>query len=280
MFRVLDVYYIGFLSGHKVFYKSPPNPDMASHDTPIGATQQSFEIIEALRKMSGGRVSEVAKYVATPTSTVHSHLMTLHELGYVSKRGDMYFIGARFVQLGQTVIEENPAYPDFKSNIEELAEETQERVQFCIEDHGFGVFIGSAEGKHSINTETPVGHRVHLHQTATGKAILSELPETRVNQIIDDRGLPAATTETIINERDLKTELSHVSEMGYAISVQEYMDAVNAIAVPICGKAGQVVGSIGITGPANRLTREHLETEFAEKLLGIASEMEINLKNS
>lgn len=253
---------------------------MASETEPegIGATERSFQVLEALRTLNGGRVSEVADYLDIPTSTAHSHLVTLHNLEYVTKEGDEYLVGTRFVDLGRTAIERNPVYPAIEDIITELAEETQERVQFCVEEHGLGVFLGSAEGKHSIPTGTPIGSRVHLHQIATGKAILAALPEPHVEAILDRRGLPPSTENTITDRETLYTELETVREQGYVLNHEEYMDGVNAIAAAIQGHHGHVVGSIGITGPAHRLNDDVLESEFSDKILGFVNELEINLQ--
>jgi DNA-binding IclR family transcriptional regulator len=53
---------------------------------------------------------------------------------------------------------------------------------------------------------------------------------------------------------DLKT----VSELGFAISEQEYEEQINAVAAPIFDLEDQPIASIAVAGPAYRLTRERM----------------------
>ena len=73
--------------------------------------------------------------------------------------------------------------------------------------------------------------------------------------------------------------IRHVRELGFAISVQEFEDGINAIAAPICN---QPIASISIAGPAYRLTRERM-LEIGPDLLviakNIAMEVERTLKS-
>jgi len=73
---------------------------MARDDTPntasVGATERSFRIIEQLGERGGG-VSELAESLSISKSTVHNHLQTLRELGYVVQDGDEYRLGLQFL---------------------------------------------------------------------------------------------------------------------------------------------------------------------------------------
>jgi DNA-binding IclR family transcriptional regulator len=53
-------------------------------------------------------------------------------------------------------------------------------------------------------------------------------------------------------------ELRIAAERGYAISEQEYEDAINAVAVPIFDAEKNPIASIAIVGPSFRLTKDRL----------------------
>lgn len=52
------------------------------------------------------------------------------------------------------------------------------------------------------------GHRVHLHNTALGKAILAHYPRERLEAILDRHGMPQTSEETIIDRGGLFEELA------------------------------------------------------------------------
>jgi hypothetical protein len=101
------------------------------------------------------------------------------------------------------------------------------------------------------------------------------LPEQRVETIIDEWGLPAATENTITDADVLLEELSTIREGSVAFNHQEQLDGVRAVGVPVDGSDGQVVGAFSVASPANRLTDDRFETELPEILLGVANEFEL-----
>jgi DNA-binding IclR family transcriptional regulator len=146
---------------------------------------------------------------------------------------------------------------------------------FTVEENGRGVYMYTFSGTHAVWTYSTVGKRFYLHQTAAGKAILSQLPESRVEAIIGKWGLPAATENTITDAEALLEQLASIRERGVAFNHQEQLDGVKAVGVPVNGSDRQVVGAFSVASPANRMTDERFETEIPEILLGVANEFEL-----
>src|SRR6056297_1283366 len=172
----------------------------------LQTTATSLEIIEALQERDGGRVTELADALELAPSTVHSHLTTLLANGYVVKEGDEYHLSLRFLEHGEYVRNRKNAYRTAKSYTKQLAEETDCRVVFTIEENGRGVYMYTSSGKHAVWTYSTIGKRFYLHQTAAGKAILSRLPRERGVDIVEEWGLPAATENTTTDRDELLEE--------------------------------------------------------------------------
>lgn len=241
----------------------------------LQTTTTSLRVVEALREMDGARVTEVASELDLAPSTVHAHLTTLVDSGYAVKHGDIYQLSLRFLALGDYVRNRRKAYRIAESYTEQLADETECRAVFAVEENGRGVYMYTFSGKHAVWTYSTVGKRFYLHQTAAGKAILSELSDERVQEIIDRWGLPAATENTVTDPDVLFEHLATVRDRGVAFNHEEQLDGVKAVGVPVTGSDGQVVGAFSVASPANRLTDEQFETEIPEILLGVANEFEL-----
>jgi DNA-binding IclR family transcriptional regulator len=101
-----------------------------------------------------------------------------------------------------------------------------------------------------------------LHCTALGKALLAfgdlELPPT----------LEAFTPRTITDPDRLRQDLEQVRGQGYAVDDEEFDLGVRCIAVPVFDFRGKATGSIGISGPATRVTPERL-SELAASVVEI-----------
>ncbi|AUV80971.1 IclR family transcriptional regulator [Salinigranum rubrum] len=241
----------------------------------LQTTATSLRVVETLRDLDGARVTELAEAMDLAPSTVHAHLTTLAENEYVVKTGDVYHLSLAFLSLGDYVRNRRKAYRIAESYTEQLAEETECRAVFAVEENGRGVYMYTFSGQHAVWTYSTVGKRFHLHQTAAGKSILSRLPDGRVGAIIDEWGLPAATENTITDADTLVAELESVRERGVAFNHEEQLDGVKAVGVPVNGPDGQVIGAFSVASPANRMTDDRFETGLPETLLGVANEFEL-----
>lgn len=244
------------------------------------STAKLFRIVEELRDRDGARVTELAKELDIPKSTVHRHLQTLEDLEYVMKTGDIYHIGSRFLYVGSAVRHREEAYIQIKPKVQGLAAETDERAQFMIEEHGYMVYVHRETGDRAVQTNTQLGKQMPIHATSGGKAILAELPDEEVDAIIDRHGLAEHTQNTITDKDELYEELRQIREDGVSYNDQEFIDGLRAVSVPIIGPDGRVLGAIGISGPSHRLKEDLYHEELPNKLLGVVNEVELNLKYS
>jgi len=129
-----------------------------------------------------------------------------------------------------------------------------------------------------INRRT--GIQRHLHSTAAGKAILAEMPEQRVMDIISEHELPAETEHTITDPDSLVEELDEIREHGIAYNDEESVEGLRAVGVPVRGSNGIAIGALSVSGPSNRLRGEVFREEIPNIMLGHANEVELNIRYS
>lgn len=232
----------------------------------VQATERSLDIIEALRALDGARLTVIANHVDLPNSTVHNHLQTLTNRGYIIKENGYYRLSLRFLDLGEYTRSLQKIYRHSIQELDNLAAETDEVASLVVDEAGQSVFIYSAEGTDAVSPDTSPGTHVPMHVTAMGKAILAQLPDDEVEEIIECHGLPAYTDHTIVDEAALMEKLEAVREAGIATEDAERVRGTRSIAVPIRDDSGSVIGAIGITGPASRLTQSRMEDELAPML--------------
>ncbi|SDN24550.1 transcriptional regulator, IclR family [Halogranum gelatinilyticum] len=241
----------------------------------LKSTETTLEILDLLKERDGARVTELAELLDRAPSTVHSHLATLESQEYVVKEGDIYYLGLHVLELGDYVQNRKEAYKMAKSYTEQLAEETECRAVFVVEENGRGVYLHTYSGKHAVWRYSTVGKRFYLHQTAAGKALLSQLSADRVDDIVDQWGLPQKTENTITDRGRLLDELDEIRERGYSVNREEQLDGVKAVGVPVTGPNDEVLGAFSVASPANRLTGEWFTEELPNVVLGVANEFEL-----
>ncbi|WP_254546902.1 IclR family transcriptional regulator [Halomarina pelagica] len=244
---------------------------------PIKSTRTAFEIVDSLQELDGARVTELAQHLGKSKGSVHNHLRTLLELGYVTKDGDTYHVGLRFLDHGMYARQRQPLYEIAKTEVDRLAEETGELVNLLVEENGLGIYLYQATGENAVNVDAHVGSHVHLHNTALGKAILAHLPRERVEEIIAHRGLEATTERTITDREVFFDHLEEIRERGVAFDDEERLPGLQCVAVPIRNYQGHAEGALSVSAPTRRMARDPLESEIPSLLKDAANVVQLNV---
>lgn len=250
---------------------------MHSPKNGINSVRTAFRILEALQRLGGAGVTEIADEIGASKGTVHNHLSTLLHDEYVVKNDDdTYDVGLRFMDLAHQARERIGIYDLVEKEVDKLAEASGEMALFVVEEHGLGVCVYRALGEDSVNTSLYNGHRDELHHTAVGKAILAHLPPERVDEIIATRGLSRQTDETIIDEDELHAELETVREGGFAFNRGETIPGLIGAGAPIFYPNGEVVGAISIIGPSSRMDEDRFYGEIPDMITRSVNLIQIN----
>lgn len=234
-------------------------------------------ILEVLKERDGAGVTELAAELDLAKSTVHGHLATLFDHGFVVKEDGVYHLGLRFLDLGETARQRSVKYEMIKEKTEELADRTDERAQFIVEEHGWGVYLYKAIGNHAVRTHSTIGARLPLYASAAGKAILAGLPEDRAREIIEATELNAMTEHTRTEAGEVFEDIERTRERGYAINEEESTPGLLAVGVSVSDPTGEVIGAFSVSGPTHRMKEEQFETEIPRLMQEIANEVELNI---
>src|SRR5690606_23022242 len=74
--------------------------------------------------------------------------------------------------------------------------------------------------------------------------------------------LPAITSRTITDPRELSLELEHVRRSGYAVCHQESEVGLSSIAVPVRDPQGRVRAALALAGPSGRFSAIFVSRSF------------------
>jgi DNA-binding IclR family transcriptional regulator len=268
------------LTLHTVSDLSPTGIDDDAADSSIQSIDTSFAIITELRERDGAGVTELANATGLSKSSVYKHLVSLLKHDFVVKDGDTYRLGLRFLDLGGYVRERTPGATMIKLKLQELAERTEESAQFSVEEHGQAVVLYREVSHRGVFSKGRVGKRFHMHQTAAGKAILARRSDAWIREVVERRGLPPSTDQTIQDTEALFEELAAVRERGVAFNREESTEGLRAVGVPVMGPDGDVLGAFAVAGPTHRMRGERFETEVPELVRSVVNELELNLAYS
>jgi len=244
---------------------------------PVRTTEKTLALVEELMGKGPCGVTELAGDLDMGKSAVHNHLTTLQKHGYVLKDGDDYRVGLKFLEVGGHSRKSMEVYQIAEPEVKSLAADTGELANLLVEEQGMGVYLMRAKGDDAVDLDTYAGLRTNLHTTALGKAILANLPESRVNKIIERHGLEQKTPKSIGTRQELFQVLKAVRERGYAIDDGERLEGLRCLAAPIKSSSGEVLGAISVSAPASRVSDEDLHGALPERVLSAANVVELNI---
>lgn len=135
--------------------------------------------------------------------------------------------------------------------LEVLAEETGETATFGVARGKEVVQVDQADGRYLLGTTNWMGVDAPAHCSAVGKVLLAfgRLP-------IPSAPMPPRTPATITSPARLQSELTTVRRSGWAFTWEELEPGLTAVAAPVRGGTGSVIGAIAVSGPTARISRE------------------------
>jgi len=211
---------------------------MPTATNPIKSTRTAFDVLEALVDRGGATATELAADTDYTPGTVHNHLATLHELGYVTRRDGRYHPGLRFLYPALAARSATGFYEEARGVVPGLADATGERVEVVAAEEGRAVVIHVAGDTGGVPTVAP-GETLPLRTSAHGKAILAHLDG-------DAQGGSGAAAG------DLAEALARIRDEEIAFDSGDYHPDVRAVAAPVVVE-GCVRGSVGVSAPEERL---------------------------
>lgn len=256
---------------------------MASDVQPDGTVKSDetvFAIVEALQRLDGSGVTALAADLGLAKSTVHKHLKTLEAHDYVVNDDGVYRIGFRFLSHGGYVRDGTTICNLARKTVLSLAEETDELIAFAVMEHQQGMFTFMHNDHYGLREEVHLGERFPLHQTAAGKAILADLPDERVDEIVDAVGLPAAAPESITTREELADRLARIRERGYAVSTEEHNTGVQAIGVAVYDPSDDIHGALSLSVPVSQLTDKKIESKYKDTMIEAADRLNLKMQYS
>lgn len=247
---------------------------MATDTKKIHAVERTLEIIETLRDFEPAGVSEIARNVSVSKSTVHTHLVTLADEGYVIREDDEYRLSCTFLSIGSSIQERFELYRVGKQHVDELAQETDESSNLVVEEDGKGTCLYATNPRDSPDVYMSAGQQNLLHASATGKAILAHMPDADVDRNLKRHGLPQLTDQTLSSRESLDAELEDIRDRGLAFDREETVNGLFCIAAPIVVDE-RAIGSISVSGPVSRLTGSPRKEQLCEAVEETANVVEL-----
>lgn len=238
----------------------------------VQSVERAFDLLEIMATAGDSiGLSQLSEVSGLPVPTIYRLVRTLVNRGYVRQLPSrQYSLGPRMIRLGESATRLLGAWS--RPHLAEVVKTTGETANMALLDDTKAVYVYQVPSEHSMRMFTEVGRRVYTHCTGVGKALLMQLPEDAVRQIVARAGMPAQTTFTLTDPDALLADLELSRHRGYALDEGEQEIGVRCFAVPV--PDAPIPTAISVSGPAARVTLDSAN-HIVPLLLRVAKELSI-----
>ena len=200
--------------------------------------------------------TEINEVLDLPKATAHRLCSELESRGYLLKRidGKSYVPGNRLHDVAVGVLANERFSATRHAILTALSEKVGETCNIAYPDGLYMAYSDRVETRAPLRLQFPIGMRVPLYCTASGKLYLSTLARSRRKAIVRKLKLESHAKNTITDPDRLLEEIEEIDKSQVSIDNQELYDDVIAIAVPIKDSQDRFYSSLAIQAPASRIS--------------------------
>jgi DNA-binding IclR family transcriptional regulator len=234
--------------------------------------ERALQIMDAFRtdrrELTVGQLSEI---LGLARATVSRLCSTLVKYDYLKKNPDkkQYSLGIRLFDLGSIVFDSFSLRSISSPHLSRLQMKVGKTIYLGILENDELLYIDKREDpRNPVSFTSKIGTRRSPHWGMLGLVLMANLPDSEVERLLRKSPLVALTKKSIVEKDDYKKRLREVREQGYAVDMDEAMEGISGVSVPIRDFTGKVIASVGVgfISPSvdsrglKRLIREVVET--------------------
>jgi IclR family acetate operon transcriptional repressor len=230
------------------------------------ATHRSLErglaVLEAVASAGGpASLAETSRRLGLHRSTAHHLMRSLVALGWLRQdaRSRSYELTTKVYRLTGRRWSPEQIGAIAQPFLEELTRETGEGSSVAVWHDGSVSIAAKHEASGPVRVVQDVGSTRPMYCTAVGKALAGWLPESEVRAALSATPMKALTPKTITTRRAFEAELARIRASGYAIDDEEQYLGLRCIAMPVFCYSGEVVASMCVLGPKQRMTARKIQ---------------------
>ena len=214
------------------------------------------EVADAVEPITANEISE---RTGLPKATVYRLCEQLLGAGLIQRQlgGRGYVSGPKLIDLAQSVLASRSVYVTRHAILTRVAREIGETCNLVAPEGNGMVYWDRVETEWPLRLQLPVGSRVPLHATASGKMYLASLPLAQCARLLKEIELKPHTENTFTAPDELRNHLLETRERGYSLDDEEFIPEMTAIAVPVLDHQKRYVASLAVHAPKSRMTIEH-----------------------
>jgi IclR family KDG regulon transcriptional repressor len=242
----------------------------------VPAIDKCFAILDLfarLKKPLG--ISEIAKALNYNKSTVFNTVHTLDDLDVLEKSGENKFqYGMRLYTLGKAAGRSSELIGTVHPYLEKINQETKLSAFLGLRAGLWAVIVDKVDTAFDIKIYSEIGMRIPLLAGAGGRVLLAQMSDAEVDDILSRNKFEKFTPNSCVNKNKYKALIKQARRDGIAIDMEEYIEGIRGLAVPLRVLGADTQAAIWAVGLKRQIT-DDIIPQYARYLKKIAAEIEI-----
>ena len=245
----------------------------------MGGLAKGLDVIRAFSRESPAlTLTQVATVAKLPAATARRCLLTLEELGYVTRSGRVFLLRPKVLELGAAYLESMDIETLTKTHLEEVASRTGDSAALSVLDGTEIVYVARASVRTLMRLEAHVGSRFPAYPTSMGRVLLAGLGPDGLRRYFERATITALTKHTVTDRARLARLVEECRRAGHSAVEDELAYGVVAVAVPVLDASGRVVAALNNSSHSKKISRARLVRERVGMLQEISRQISIELR--
>jgi DNA-binding IclR family transcriptional regulator len=244
----------------------------------VPAIDKCFAILELLAQSKEPMgISDISGKLELNKSTVFHIVRTLMDLNVLENQPDRKFVfGTRFYILGNMAGKRSKLIQTAHRYLETINEKTKLSAFLGLRSDRRAILIDKVDSAYGIKLSSEIGMQMPILAGAGIKAMLSQLSDEEIDEILARTELKRYTPYSIIDKAVYKKEILEVRKQGIAYDREEYIEGMVAFAIPIKAKRRDLQSAIWAVGLTRQVPNSSIP-ELTQLLKGISEEINYRL---
>jgi IclR family pca regulon transcriptional regulator len=203
--------------------------------------------------------TEVAKAMNVSRAAARRVLLTLQHLGYTSEERGVYASSPKVLSLGRSILGKNSLWSAVEPEVVALSNQFSEPCSISVLEGLDILFVCRDSARRIYSARLGVGDRLPAYCSASGKMLLSLLPEKDLSAALSGVTLPPRGPAALTDVRALKAALRQVRAADFALAVDEMEEGTISIGVPIRERDGRAIAAMSVASHRSRRSPTYMK---------------------
>lgn len=217
----------------------------------VDAVRRALLVLEEVARTQPAGISAIARNLGLTKSSTQRALVSLAESGWIKEEAPgaaRWVLAPHVLSVVLGAMRREGLRDALLPSLMELRDRSGETSFLALADGDRVILVEVVESANIVRVAVPIGSSAPAADSSSGLAMAAFL----------DRSSQVALLGSARRVQQLNETLAEVRRSGYAIQFGTVRLDIHSLAVPVFDRNGKPVGAVGISSPAERMSKREI----------------------